>query len=391
MPEKSVDDRPPDDAVHASYQRLIRAEPVWDMVAPLAELRPDAGRTLLHAGPPIRDPGTACTPILNAAAAAAVFEGWADDTEEAREALRRGEITLSAAQDHGVVTPLAFVVSPTMWVQRVRDAAGSGAEALSPLNDGPPRGALRFGDAGEGRAARLEMLRDIIGPALAAAVHEPIPMLPVGRAGLHGGDDIHAEVAATNGAILRVLDARIGSGGAADYLASAGQFVVNLWMATCGTMLNAAAGVPESRLVVGAGGNGRTFGLRLASAPGRWLEMPAPTPAGGLLDPAFADVEILPAIGDSAVIDACGFGAMAMRHAPAVAKMMAPHLPAGFVEKAGTALIGPHPAFIASGARVGLDAARLTATGGAAVNLAMIDADGEKGLVGRGTCLIPTP
>src|SRR5690606_23895037 len=82
----------PDHPTHASYQRLISTEPVWDKVAPLAELRPEIGRILLHAGPPIRDPGTACTPILNAAAAAAVFEGWAKGTEEAHEALRQGEI-----------------------------------------------------------------------------------------------------------------------------------------------------------------------------------------------------------------------------------------------------------------------------------------------------------
>lgn len=213
-------------------------------------------------------------------------------------------------------------------------------------------------------------------------------MLPVGRAGIDGGDDLHAQIAAANGALLRALEARVGSG-AADYPASAGQFVLDLWMAACGTMLNAAAGVPESRLVVGAGGNGRTFGVRLAGDSKRWLEMPAPTPAGPLFDPAFAEIEILPAVGDSAVIDACGFGAMAMRSAPAVAEMMAPHLPAGFVERSETMLVGPHPAFAESGIRVGIDAGRLAASGSSAVNLAMIDAAGNKGLVGRGTCLIP--
>jgi len=114
-----------------SFEHLLAAKRQLDRCARLSDIIAVADRTLLHAGPPLPD-GMIPPPLLNSAVAAVLFEDWAHDDAEARDAIVRGAIRLVPAQDYGVVTPLAFVVSPSMWLLGVSDAAGQGTAALHP-------------------------------------------------------------------------------------------------------------------------------------------------------------------------------------------------------------------------------------------------------------------
>jgi hypothetical protein len=107
-----------------SFRRFLNAEPQLASCAPLGLVTSIAGRALLHAGPPFDRATAVPTPALNSAVAAVLFEGWCKDETDARETIMRGDVTLAPAQDHGVVTPLAFVVSPSMWVLGVSDVHG---------------------------------------------------------------------------------------------------------------------------------------------------------------------------------------------------------------------------------------------------------------------------
>lgn len=371
-------------ATRASFERLLAVAPRLDACAPLQSFVALPERTLLHAGPPFQ-PGAIVAPVLNSAATAAVFEGWADNIEAARAAILQGRIRLAPAQDVGVVTPLAFVVSPSMAMLRVSDARGKAAVRYSPLNDGPPPAALRFGAVHGEQAARLDLLRRIA-PAFAAALAEPLPVLPVMQAGLAGGDDLHGRVAAANAALADHLAPRLSSE-ARDYLALANQFVLNVIMAACALMIGAGSGVAGSGMVVAAGGNGAQLGWKIAGDPQRWHAIAGQPPAG----PRFAnagDKCFLPAIGDSAVIDACGFGAAALRHAPEMIAAVRGHVDGRwFTPTASEAFIGTHPAF-PSDLKLGLDVARPAPLRG--IMLAALDADGEAGLIGRGVAPWPT-
>src|SRR5690242_16252715 len=112
----------------------------WSALTTLGEAVPELpARTLLHAGPPF--PGPPPAPVRNAAAQALVFEGAAADLAAAKALIDERAYRLSPAQDFGVATPLAQVVSPTMPVFVVGDGPERG---LAPLVEGPPP-ALRFG------------------------------------------------------------------------------------------------------------------------------------------------------------------------------------------------------------------------------------------------------
>lgn len=366
-----------------SFERLKAAVPQLDRCAPLSDIVAVSDKTLLHAGPPL-PAGAVPPPILNSAAAAAVFEGWAQDVAQAREAIVRGDIRLAPAQDVRVVTPLAFVVSPSMWLLGVSDAAGKALPYYTPINDGPPPAALRFGALHDGQAERLALIARA-GPGLHEALQQPIPVLPVMRAGLDGGDDLHGRVSVANAALADILAPRL-TGEAADYLALANQFVLNVIMAACAVMIGAGAGIAESRMVTAAGGNGVDFGWKLAGAPEVWQTMPAQAPVGPHF-PQATERGFLPAIGDSAVIDACGFGAAALRYAPEMVAALRGHVSDDIFTKAASApYLGAHPA-LPSDLKLGLDIDQDAPLRG--VMLAALDAAGEAGLIGRGVAPWP--
>ncbi|MCH2393758.1 DUF1116 domain-containing protein [Oceanibaculum sp.] len=370
-------------ATQESHARLLAVEPVLSRIAPLRDLVSDLPpATLFHAGPPFTPGRKLPAPVLNSVLAAIQHEGWADTTKEAQAALESGAISLAPAQDIGLVTPLAFVVGPSMYCLAVTDAANPKTMRLSPLNDGPLPDCLRFGT---GRAAGLDLLRGLtggIGADLAVNL-KPSPLLPVLAAGLKGGDDLHGRVSAAQESVRGFFGPALSVESAA-YLVKANQFVLNVIMAATALMIGAGAGVPGSSMVVASGGNGIDHGYKLASEPERWIIRPANRPIGPKMQES---AEALPAIGDSAVIDAAGFGAACLRFAPDLAGLKGHVDDAYFTEAAHDAFIGPHPALPFPGLKLGLDLARSRACLG--IMLGMVGASGTEGLVGRGVAPWP--
>ncbi|SON56961.1 hypothetical protein HDIA_3420 [Hartmannibacter diazotrophicus] len=370
-------------ATLSSFERLVAARPQWTETAPLKDLIDLPARTLLHAGPPFADPGSVAIPVLISAAVAAVLEGWVADVESARSAILAGELALMPAQDFGVVTPLAFVVGPGTWCLKVEDEAGKAPGKISPLNDGPATFGLRFGTGNPDGIAYVRRVGETLGPALRDAMTAPIPVLPIMTAGLAGGDELHGRVSSANDALMAALPI-LDETATAD-LRLANQFVLNLLMAGTAVMLAAAAGVPGSSLVVAAGGNGVDLGWKRADAPDQWITMPAAPPVGPRMKP---DGDVLPAIGDSAVLDACGFGAASLRFCPDLLAALGDLLPPVCADpEAHAAFVGPHPAFAIPGLRLGLDADCPAPRPG--IMLAMLDAGGHFGLLGRGVAPWP--
>ncbi|MEO0691602.1 MAG: DUF1116 domain-containing protein, partial [Pseudomonadota bacterium] len=105
-----------------AFDRTVVTEPVWNGFDTAARAVGLAENVLLHAGPPFGSVDHITTPILNSACVAAVYEGLAPDFDRAEAMIRVGEIVLKPAQDHGVVVPLAAVISASMPLHAVYDA-----------------------------------------------------------------------------------------------------------------------------------------------------------------------------------------------------------------------------------------------------------------------------
>lgn len=365
--------------------RLYQVRPVWSGVSKAAAIGlPDM--TLLHAGPPYRDPRLPSAPVLSSAVLCCIHEGWAQTIEQAQSMIADGRVRLLPAQDFNVVTPLAAVISPSTTLVEVTDGDGSGRRAWSLLGSGQgPQ--LRFGTQDLAVLPRLawrdNRLAVVLEQVLAAG---PIDLFSLALAGLQHGDDLHARTSGATRALVSLIAPSLAhADDVRQMLEQTPLFFLTLWMAACHLMLDAAAAGGEDKaasLVVSLSGNGEQAGIRLAGAPEHWLTSAAQTPQGPRFKPGTAS----PMLGDSGVIDAAGFGAQAWAFAEDVAADLKGWLP-GSPHAAQPWSIGNHPVFSQLGLPSAIDAAEVRVnTPAPRVAIALIDMDGQHGLLGRGIC-----
>ncbi len=370
-----------------AFDAIARIDPVLCDCVPAADAMDFPDDTLLHAGPPFLPGRTVPPPVLNSAAATIVFEGWAADRREALAMLADRSIRLEAAQDHRCVVPLAAVLSPSQSVQVVRDAYDRVAPTFAAFNGGTGP-CVRLGLPGPEVVEHLRWLNGPFADAVRLAMKQRIHLLPIADQALVAGDDCHGRTPAATRLLLDAMRVDEDSD-AHRFIAASPSFFLNLWMAAVKGMLSAAEGVAGSSVVTALAGNGVDAGIQLAGRPGVWHRVPASPPVGALL-PSFAGGVALPAIGDSAVVDAFGLGAMAFAHSPAQEEALGRFMPAPAAELAAALLYGPHPALPESGARFGL-AARTVVDAGRqpVVALGLLDATGVHGRIGGGVWTVP--
>jgi hypothetical protein len=274
---------------------------------------------LLHSGPPIEF-ARVCDPQRRALTAAVVFEGWAPDRAVAEQMLADGEIALEPGNEHDHVGPMTGVCSPSMpvWVVEAGDV-----RAFSTLNEGPGR-TLWFGVGDDESVDRLRFFRDVLGPTLARLLDHrgPIDVFSLAGQGLNMGDELHMRSQATGNLLMRDLlssFAALGGEAAARFIAGNHHFFLNLTMAGCKCASLAASGVEGSSVVTLMSRNGTDMALQLSGLPGRWFTAPAAPVQDTLLREGYTAEDAALDIGDSAVIECCGLGGMALAAAPAVA------------------------------------------------------------------------
>jgi Protein of unknown function (DUF1116) len=319
-------------ANRTAFEHFLRAQPVLVDIAPARELLPalaDGRKRLLHAGPPIAW-ASMCGPMHGALLGAAVLEGWAASIDEARALAERGAIEFEPCHHHGAVGPMAGVISPSMPLFVVENQAAPRNRAYSNLNEGLGK-VLRFGANGPDVIARLETMAAVVAPTLRAvlAATGPIELVPLMAQALNMGDEVHNRNAAATAllfkrlapALARVDVARDAAARTLDFVAGNDHFFLNLSMAACKAMLDAAADVPGSSMVTAMARNGVNFGIRLAGTGDAWFEAPA-NPIDGLYFPGYSIADAAPDLGDSAITETAGVGGFAMAAAPAIVKFV---------------------------------------------------------------------
>jgi hypothetical protein len=366
-----------EEANRRAFAAYLAAEPVLEGIGAAGAVLPEMGpRTILHAGPPIAWEGM-CGPMRGAILGAILFEGWAERPAEAAALAASGAIAFAPCHHHGAVGPMAGVISPSMPLWIVRDAA-DGRRAFSGLNEGLGK-ALRFGAYGAEVIARLRWMTEELGPALSAALARsgPIKLKPLIAQALHMGDEVHNRNAAASALLLkRLLPALLRGASDRERLAPIVEFVggndhffLNLSMAACKAMLMAAEGVPGSSMVTTMARNGIEFGIRVSGTGERWFTAPAPV-IEGLYFAGFGAADAAPDLGDSAITETAGLGGFAMAAAPAIVKFVggSPEDALAATETMRHIAIGANPAFTLpaldfAGVPAGIDARKVVDTG----------------------------
>jgi hypothetical protein len=312
-----------------AYTAYQTAQPMLEGVAPAGMSVPGMGpRTILHAGPPIAWEAM-CGPMQGAIVGAILYEGWARDPDAASAMAARGDVALEPCHDHGAVGPMAGVISPSMPVWIVANRA-QGNRAFCNLNEGLGK-VLRFGANGPEVIERLHWLADVLAPALGAALERlgGLELKPLIAQALHMGDEVHNRNVAASSLLLKrlapaLLDTDLQQTQIADalrFIAANDHFFLNLSMAACKAMLDAAANVPDSSMVIAMARNGVEFGIRLGGTGGAWFTAPAPV-VDGLYFPGYGLADAAPDLGDSAITETAGLGGFAMAASPAIVQFV---------------------------------------------------------------------
>ncbi len=303
-------------------------------VAPASELLGLEKGQFLHAGPPI-EWARASGPLRGALMGGAALEGLVDDPEDAAALFEAGtSVSLEPCHHRSAVGPMAGVITPSMWLWVLEDAA-SGRRTFCSLNEGLGK-VLRYGAYGPDVLTRLRWLGDVLGPLLQAAVRGagPVDVTGILTQMLQMGDEAHNRNRAGTLMLLRDLSpAMVTSGFSAEDVSEALRFVggndhffLNLAMPACKLALDAARGIDGSTMVVAMARNGTDFGIQVAGTGDEWFTGPAQL-ADGLYLGDYGPDDANPDIGDSAITETAGIGGFAMATAPAIVRFVGGSVP----------------------------------------------------------------
>lgn len=366
-------------ANQAAFQRLVEARPFLVDCLPAEQAMGLAGRTVLHAGPPLAW-DRACPTIQAAVLCAVRYEGWAPDHAAARELVLKGDVRIGPCHHQAAVGAMTGIITPSMPVFVVENRA-HGNRAYVTINEGLGR-VLRFGANDESVVERLRWLHREAGPVLGAALRASggIDLRPLMAQALRMGDEMHQRNVAASCLLARALMGHLAGAGAgaeargvarvADFIAGNDQFFLNIAMAVGKASTDPCLEIPDSTVVVTMARNGTDFGIRVAGLGDRWFTAPVEMPTG-LYFPGFGREDANPDMGDSAIVETMGLGAFAMAASPAVARFVgAGGMQAAIraTEEMAEICLGEHahfrmPTLDERGTPVGIDIRKVVETG----------------------------
>jgi len=340
-----------DDANAEAWSRMTSTRPTLKGAAAASELigALNGAKRLLHAGPPLTWE-RASGPVRGALIGAVLLEGWAADASTAERALAAGDIALDSCHHHGAVGPMAGVISPSMPLWIVEDAAGR--RAFSNFNEGLGK-VLRFGAHSAEVLDRLRWMASTLAPALDHAVKQlgGLELRPLMARALQMGDELHNRNAAATSLFIRQIGpalVRSGVPAAAilDFLAGNEHFFLNLSMAASKLSCDAARGVSGSTLCTAMARNGTDFGIQISGLDGRWFTAPAPV-VDGLFFAGYGPQDAAADLGDSAITETAGLGGLCLAAAPAIVRFVGGSAASALesTDRMGGITVASHPEF----------------------------------------------
>jgi hypothetical protein len=393
-------------ANRTAYERYLAAQPrLADLVLARDAIPGLAAseRRILHSGPPIAWTDM-CGPQQGAITGAILYEGWATTLEAAEGLAVSDAVALEPCHAHGAVGPMAGIISPSMPVWIVENTA-AGNRAFCNLNEGLGK-VLRFGANSPEVLDRLRWLGTEFFSTMQVAVRGLVDanLKPMMAQALHMGDELHNRNAAASALLfkrlaLSLLNSKLESSAiqrALAFVAGNDHFFLNISMAACKSMSDAAHGVPGSSMVTVMARNGVNFGIRLSGTGDQWFQARA-NPVDGLYFPGYTIEDAAADLGDSAITETNGLGGFAMAASPAIVQFVG-GTPADATANSRRMLsitLGANPAFTLpalnfGGTPAGIDA-RLVADSGVLpiINTGIAHKNAGVGQIGAGITTAP--
>lgn len=318
------------DAANAKVKDIMdNTDPYWIGVKPAKECVPGVeDGMIIHSGPDISW-DRMCQTQQQGGINGVMYEGYAKTQDEARRMLENGTIKFVSANDYHLVGPGSGITTPSMAVNIVEDK-NTGFKGFCPPFEGPNRGGLAgWGILNDSIKEHLDTVRDIIAPAMTKVLEANggIAMRKIFTRGVEMGDELHSRQDAcglilTNELAKMIFDTKSMNDDekrqVMDLIFGTVRFFHPLGMASAMSGLEAARHVPYSTVVTAMEGNGVTYGIKVAGLGNQWFTAPAPRLEGEYVAADIKIEDVLPWIGDSCMLEACGLGGSAAAAAPAV-------------------------------------------------------------------------
>jgi hypothetical protein len=309
------------------FEIFVNSQPVWVDVSAAGEVVPGMKKNLiLHAGPPIQFDQMVPS-MQDGIIGGALFEGLANNREEALNLIQNGKIELAPGLDYKV--PLGAMASTTysMPVAVVENKTYQ-VRGFAALQEGPSLDALRWGVYNDKVAERWKWLKHSLGPALSEALKScgGLDLRAAIARSIQMGDENHSKELGTNLLLAMELSPHLVRLDLAkeevarifEFLLEAERFALHILMAGSMSVLHAAENIEFSTVVTAMGGNGVEFGLKFSGLGDQWFTAPAPIIQGRYLNPSWTAEDTIPFAGDSCVMEAYGLGGLAAAAAPSV-------------------------------------------------------------------------
>ena len=311
-------------------ERFRASQPFLVDVRPAKDLIPEInGKVILHAGPPI-EYSHMTDPMQGSCVGAVLFEEWADNEADARRLLESGEVKFIPCHHVHAVGPMGGITSQNMPLVVVENRV-DGTVGYCTMNEGIGK-VLRFGAYSEEVVNRLRWMRDVLGPVLSAALklkEGGVNLNVLVAKAITMGDEFHQRNIAASLCFLKEVapfithmewDAKEKEE-VIQFLADTDQFFLNIMMAMGKAIVDYVRKDHEGCVVTTMCRNGENFGVRISALGDEWFTAPVNTP-NGLYFTGFAPEDANPDIGDSAITETVGVGAMAMIAAPGVTRFV---------------------------------------------------------------------
>ena len=312
-----------------ALNKLLSARPMLVGLDKAINIVPGMKKNMiLHAGPPI-DWERMCGPIRGAVIGALIYEGLADNEEEAKKLAASGEIEYSPCHHHNMVGPMAGIVSPSMPVYIVKNEE-HGNTAYATMNEGLGQ-VLRMGAYSPKVIEHLKWMEEIMYPAMDKAIKKigKVDLKNLIAQALHMGDELHNRNKGGTSLLIRILAPAMVITSVPDiaeavlkFLDSNDHTFLNLSMPAAKASLDPARNVEGSTMVVVMARNGTDFGIQVSGLGDEWFTTPATVPPEALYFPGFTKEDANPDIGDSAIMETSGLGGFAIGASPAIVQFV---------------------------------------------------------------------
>jgi len=309
-----------------AVERMQNAEPVLVDIETAEDVIPGmTKKTILHAGPPV-EWDDMCGPMRGAVIGALIYEGLAEDEDEAVELAGSGEITFDPCHHHQAVGPMAGIVSASMPVYVVENR-DQGNKAFCTINEGLGK-VLRYGAYSDKVIEKLKWIENTLAPALKEALaltEDGINIKNMTSQALHMGDECHNRNKAGSALFIReitpyLLQTDTDNDTIKDiinFMADNEHFYLNISMPACKATMDAAHGIEGSTIITAMARNGVEFGIRVSGLDEEWFTGEAQV-IDGLFFPGYSTDDANPDIGDSTISETAAIGGFAMAAAPAI-------------------------------------------------------------------------